>query len=75
MIIWIHRIGRTRIYTEHPFHSTYDASYGASYDCADGSSSLIADRGAMGDPPWNSLGLGGGRQRKRYSTANRYNDV
>jgi hypothetical protein len=47
MILWISRIGGTRIDTEHPFHATdetpHDTPYGTSDDGADGSGSLIAD--------------------------------
>jgi hypothetical protein len=61
-IVWINRIGGPRIDPEHAFHSPYDTAYNASYGTSDNgthrSSGLIADRSAIGDPAWNSLGLG-----------------
>jgi hypothetical protein len=78
-IVWINRIGGPRIDSEHPIHSSYDTAYNASYgtpdDGTDGSSGLITDRRAIGDPAWNSLGLGDGRQRKRQDKAKRYHGV
>jgi hypothetical protein len=78
MIVWINRVRGTRIDTEHPFHSTYDAAYNASNGATDdgayraeGARSLATDRRAVGNPPWNSLGLGDGRQRKHNKKGER----
>jgi hypothetical protein len=79
MIFRVNRIRGPRVDAEHPFHSTHDTTYDASYrpsdDGPDGASSLVTDRRAVGDPAWDSLGLGEARQRKRHDKAKRYHGV
>lgn len=75
MFVWINRIRGMGIDAKHPFHSSYDTTYGTAHDGADRSCSLIADRRAMSDSSQNSLGLSRGGQGKRHNKAQRDHDV